>query len=100
MNPKDMEEKKMAEDDGRSQKIAFADVIIEALKGIRNEILIYAVAMAALLVASAYLGIEILRELKWPLLLIFSAALVAYFIARAVPQARARLKRRASEENQ
>jgi len=90
----------MPEDDKQGQNISFADVIIEALKGIRNEILIYAVAMAALLVGSAYLGIEILRELKWPLLLIFSVALIAYFVARAVPQARARLKQRDSEQKQ
>jgi hypothetical protein len=100
VNPIDVEEKTVPGDDGQVQNIAFTDVIIEALKGIKSEILIYAVAMAALLVGSAYLGIEIFRELKWPLLLIFSAALVAYFIARAVPQARARLKRRASEQNQ
>jgi hypothetical protein len=69
------------------------DIIREALKGIRSEILLYAVAVGALFVASASLGIEILRELKWPLLAVFSLALLAYFIARAVPQAKLRLKR-------
>jgi hypothetical protein len=69
------------------------DIIREALKGIKSEILLYAVAVAGLFVASASLGIDILRELKWPLLAVFSLALLAYFFGRAVPQARMRLKR-------
>jgi hypothetical protein len=69
------------------------DVIREAIKGIKSEILLYAVAVGALFIASASLGLEILRELKWPLLAIFSLALLAYFVGRAVPQARRRLKR-------
>ena len=69
------------------------DIIREALKGIKSEVLLYAVAVAALFVASASLGIEILRELKWPLLAVFSVALLAYFFARAVPRARMRLKK-------
>ena len=69
------------------------DIILEAIKGIKSEILLYAVAVATLFIASASLGIEILRELKWPLLAIFSLALLAYFVARAVPQAKTRLKR-------
>ena len=69
------------------------DIILEALKGIKSEILLYAVVVAALFVASASLGIEILRELKWPLLAVFSLALLAYFFGRAVPQARIRLKK-------
>ena len=69
------------------------DIILEALKGIKSEILLYAVVVAALFVASASLGIEILRELKWPLLAVFSLALLAYFFGRAVPEARMRLKK-------
>ena len=74
------------------------DIIREALKGIRSEILLYAVAVAALFVASASLGIEILRELKWPLLAVFSLALLAYFLGRAVPQARLRLKKSSEKQ--
>lgn len=69
------------------------DIIREALKGIKSEILLYAVAVGALFVASASLGIDILKELKWPLLAVFSLALLAYFLGRAMPQARRRLKR-------
>ena len=69
------------------------DIILEALKGIKNEILLYAVAVAALFIASASLGIEALNELKWPILVIFSLGLLAYFLGRAVPQAKMRLKR-------
>jgi len=75
------------------------DIILEALKGIKSEILLYAVAVAALFVASASLGIEILRELKWPLLAVFSLALLAYFFGRAVPQARIRLKKGSEKQS-
>lgn len=73
------------------------DIILEALKGIRSEILLYAVVAAALFIASGSLGIEILRELKWPLLAVFTLGLMAYFFGRALPQARMRLKK-ASEK--
>ena len=72
-------------------RITSSEVIIEALKGIKSEILVYAIAIAALFVSSSSFGIDVLRETKWPLLFIFSVALVAYFIARAIPQARVRL---------
>jgi len=85
----------MQREEEKEPKISTADVIIEAIKGIRSEILLYAIAMAALLIGSAGLGIEILKELKWPLTSIFSIALIAYFIARAVPQAKARLRQKA-----
>lgn len=84
----------MAEERGSETGISATEIIIEALKGIKSEILIYAVAVAALLVGSSSFGLDALRELKWPLIFIFSAGLVAYFIARAVPQARIRLKQR------
>jgi hypothetical protein len=54
--------------------------------------------VAALFVASASLGIEILKELKWPLLAVFSLALLAYFFGRAVPQARIRLKKKSEKQ--
>ncbi len=75
-------------------KISFAEIVVEALKGIRSEILLYAVVVAALLVGSASFGLEVLNEVKWPLILIFTIALFAYFFARAVPQAQRRLKKR------
>jgi hypothetical protein len=78
---------------GDEQNPAFFDVVLEALKGIKSEILLYAVAVAALFVGSASLGIDILRELKWPLLAVFSLGLLAYFFGRAVPRARMRLKK-------
>jgi hypothetical protein len=85
----------MPQEEEKELKASIFDVVIEAIKGIRSEILLYAIAMAALLVASAQLGSEILRDLKWPLIAIFSVALIAYFIARAVPRAKARLRERA-----
>lgn len=75
-------------------RISFSDIIIEALKGIKSEILLYAVAVAALIIGSAALGLDVLREVKWPLIIVFTVALFAYFFARAVPKAKLNLKKR------
>jgi hypothetical protein len=80
-------------------KISFGKIILEALKGIKSEILLYAIIVAALLVGSAYFGLAVLRELKWPLTIIFSLALGAYFFGGAVPRARRRLKSPPGEKN-
>lgn len=76
--------------------ISFSEIALEAVKRIRSEILAYAVVMAALLIGSATLGLDVLRELKWPLVVIFTAALAAYFFARAVPRARIEITLRRS----
>ena len=73
-------------------KLSTADIIIEALKIIRSEILAYAVIVAVLLIGTASLGLDVLRELKWPLIIVFTVALVAYFFARAVPAAKTALR--------
>ncbi|MDH7511857.1 MAG: hypothetical protein QHH14_02795 [Clostridiales bacterium] len=84
----------MSREEKNEVKASFAEIIIEALKGIKSEILLYAVAVAALFVVSASLGLDVLNEVKWPLILIFTIALIAYFFARAVPRAQRRLKKR------
>jgi hypothetical protein len=84
----------MSEEPEETVKISIAEIVLEALKKIRSEILAYAVAVAALLIASASLGLDVLRELKWPLVAVFTVALAAYFLARALPQARIELRRR------
>jgi cell division protein FtsW (lipid II flippase) len=73
-------------------RIPFRDVILEAIKGIKSEILLYGIIVAGMFISAASLGIEILRELKWPLLIIFTLALVAYFFFGAVPRAKRRLR--------
>jgi hypothetical protein len=93
-----IEEKSMPEEPKEEAHIAFGDIIIAALKGIKSEILLYAIVVAALLVGSAYFGLAVLKELKWPLILIFSLALAAYFFAGAVPRARTRLRNAAPDE--
>lgn len=75
-------------------KIAWTDIVLEALRGIKSEILLYAVVVAALIIGTAALGIEILKELKWPLVIVFTLALLAYFVAGAVPRAKNRLIKR------
>ncbi|MGQ9671546.1 MAG: hypothetical protein ACUVV5_00260 [Candidatus Aminicenantales bacterium] len=84
----------MADQPTSEPKIQVHEIIVEALKGIKNEILLFAVVVAALFVGSATLGLEVLKEIKWPLLFIFSLGLIAYFVARAIPQAKIRLKQR------
>jgi hypothetical protein len=75
-------------------KIAWNDIVLEALRGIKSEILLYAVVVAALIIGTAALGIEILKELKWPLVIVFTLALFAYFVAGAMPRAKNRLIKR------
>jgi len=75
---------------------AASDIIIEALKIIKSEILAYAVIVAGLLIGTASFGIDILRELKWPLVAVFTVGLAAYFLARAVPKAKTVLRARSS----
>jgi hypothetical protein len=74
-------------------KLSTADIVIEALKIIRSEILAYAIIVAVLLIGTASLGLDVLRELKWPLITVFTVALAAYFFARAIPRAKTALRR-------
>ncbi len=88
----------MAEETRGEARLSVTEVVVEALKGIKSEVLIYAVAVAALFVGSSSFGLDVLREVKWPLLFIFTVALVAYFFARRIPQARAKVKKRQKEK--
>jgi hypothetical protein len=56
------------------------DVLREALRGIRSEILLYGIAVIVIIVGSARFGIAILRELEIPLLIFATFVLVMYFI--------------------
>ncbi len=78
--------------DSDKDTIGLRDIILEAIKGIKSEILLYGIIVAGMFIASASLGIEILRELKWPLLVIFTLALLAHFFFGAIPRAEKRLK--------
>ena len=86
----------MPDQTAQPARLSATDIIIEALKIIRSEILAYAVIVAVLLIGTAALGLEILRELKWPLVIVFTIGLAAYFFARAVPRAKAALRARGS----
>ena len=72
--------------------LPFWDVLAETLKGIRREILLYAIAVLILLVGSAQLGVEILRELKWPILGFATLVLLIDAFTRALPRARKRVR--------
>lgn len=80
-------------------RLSVGDIVIEALKLIKSEILAYAVIVAALLIGTSALGLDVLRALRWPLVVIFTVALVAYFLARAVPRAKDRLRTKSAGSN-
>ena len=62
----------------------FGDVLVEALKGIRSEILLYGIAVIIIVVGSAEFGIDVLRELEYPLLLFATFVLIVYFLLSLV----------------
>lgn len=82
----------MPEKSKKDLEIPYIEVILEAIKRIRNEILLYGIVIAVLFVSSAYFGIEVLREVKWPLIVILTIALIAYFFTKAIPQAKKRIR--------
>jgi hypothetical protein len=55
------------------------EVLREALRGVRSEILLYGIAVI-IIVGSARFGIAILRELEFPLLLFATFVLVLHFV--------------------
>jgi hypothetical protein len=77
----------------------FGDILREALKGIRSEILLYGIVVIVIIVGSAQFGIAILRELEVPLLLFATFVLIVYLIL-AWSGARERLVTRKSGKGQ
>ena len=77
----------------------FGDVLREALRGIRSEILLYGIAVIAIIVGSARFGIVILRELEVPLLIFATFVLIVYFLLNwAAAKERVAAKRSGREE--
>jgi len=81
-----------AESKGRGEP-PLSDVLLEALKGIRNEILLYGIAVIIIITGSARFGVEILQVLEVPLLIFATFVLGVYFILNIVG-ARGRVLRR------
>jgi hypothetical protein len=67
-------------DTGEGSPPAFGEILREAVRGIRSEILLYGIAVIVIIVGSAQFGIAILRELERPLLLFATFVLMVYFI--------------------
>ncbi len=59
---------------------SFINILGEVIKKIKVQIFLFAVAYAIVFILAAGLRIEIIRELKYPLLIIFVAVLSVYFI--------------------
>jgi hypothetical protein len=75
----------------------FGDVLLEALKGIRSEILLYGIAVIIIIVGSAQFGIAVLQTLEIPLLIFATFVLIVYFIL-ALIRAKKRVIRQKAEE--
>ena len=56
------------------------DLVVEDLKGIRSEILLYGIAVIVIIVGSAQFGIAVLETLEIPLLVFATIVLIIYFL--------------------
>jgi purine-cytosine permease-like protein len=75
----------------------FGDVLLEALKGIRSEILLYGIVVIIIIVGSAQFGIAVLQTLEIPLLIFATFVLIIYFIL-ALMSARKRVIKQKAEQ--
>ena len=55
------------------------DLVLQALRGIRSEILLYGIVVIGILVGSAQFGIAVLQTLELPLLVFATFVLLVYF---------------------
>ena len=85
------------EDTPEPEQPPFGDVLLEALKGIRSEILLYGIAVITIIVGSAQFGIAVLQTLEIPLLIFATFVLIVYFIL-ALIGARKRVTRQRAEQ--
>ena len=58
----------------------WGDLVLEALKGIRSEILLYGIVVIVIIVGSAQFGIAVLEKLEIPLLVFATIVLIIYFL--------------------
>jgi len=58
----------------------WGDLVLEALKGIRSEILLYGIVVIVIIAGSAQFGIAVLEKLEIPLLVFATIVLVIYFL--------------------
>ena len=65
---------------GREGEPPFGEVLQEAVRGIRSEILLYGIVVIVIIVGSAQFGIAILERLEIPLLAFATFVLVVYFL--------------------
>lgn len=73
----------------------FGELLLEALKGIRSEILLYGIAVIIIIVGSARFGIAVLQTLEIPLLIFATFVLVVYFILALIGTRKKAISRRA-----
>ncbi|MGD0153308.1 MAG: hypothetical protein ABSC17_06050 [Thermacetogeniaceae bacterium] len=87
----------MADKEKDSSGTGYQEIILEAVKGIRDKILLYGIAVIALFVSAGYFGIQVIKTLEWPVISIATLVLIAYFFNKGIPQARERLKKAAPD---
>ena len=66
------------ESNKKEEKLSYGNVLFEVVNRIKVELFLFAIGYATILVGSAVYGIDILRELKYPLLFILTIVLVVY----------------------
>lgn len=66
----------------KSSEIAYTEIVLEAMKGIRSEILLYGLVIAALLLGLACISLEVVRELKWAFVIMLIVCLAFYFLTK------------------
>ncbi len=76
----------------------FGDVLLEALKGIRSEILLYGIVVIIILVGSATFGIAVLQALETPLLVFATFVLIVYFLLALIGARKKAISRTAGEK--
>ncbi|HUK92474.1 MAG TPA: hypothetical protein VLU98_00395 [Methanomicrobiales archaeon] len=81
-----------------SDQPPFGDVLLEALKGIRSEILLYGIAVIIILVGSATFGIVVLQALETPLLVFATFVLIVYFLLALIGARKKAISRRTVEK--
>ena len=66
----------------KSSQTTYSDIVLQAMKNIKSEVLIFGVITAAFLIGLACFGLEVVRELKWAFVIVLIVCLVFYFLMK------------------
>ena len=66
----------------KKEEISYTDVLLNAMKGIKSEILLYGIVIAVFLITLACFNVEVVRELKWVFVIVLTICLLFYFLMK------------------